>query len=80
MKNGVDLLESILGQMLFRKYVHILLTDRGSEFSAAEAMECSPDGTRRTRVYYCDPMQSGQRELWKTNMLNFVISFQKELT
>ena len=38
MKNGVDLLESILGQMLFRKYVHILLTDRGSEFSAAEAM------------------------------------------
>lgn len=61
MKNGVDLLESILGQMLFRKYVHILLTDRGSEFSAAEAMECSPDGTRRTRVYYCDPMQSGQK-------------------
>ena len=34
MKSGVDLLESILGQMLFRKYVHILLTDRGSEFSA----------------------------------------------
>lgn len=31
MKNGVDLLESILGQTLFRKYVHILLTDRGGE-------------------------------------------------
>ena len=47
MKQGVDLLE-----------VHILLTDRGSEFSAADAMETSADGTRRTRVFYCDPMQS----------------------
>ena len=61
MKNGVDLLESILGQALFSKYVHVLLTDRGTEFSSAEAMENSPDGTRRTRVYYCDPMQSGQK-------------------
>ena len=61
MKNGIDLLESILGQMLFHKYVHVLLTDRGTEFSLAEAMENSPDGTRRTRVYYCDPMQSGQK-------------------
>ena len=24
-------------------------------------MEHSTDGTRRTRVYYCDPMQSGQK-------------------
>lgn len=61
MKEGVDILESILGTNLFRKYVHVLLTDRGSEFSAAEAMETSTDGTRRTRVFYCDPMQSGQK-------------------
>lgn len=61
MKEGVDLLESILGTELFRKYVHVLLTDRGTEFSAAEAMEISSDGTRRTRVFYCDPMQSGQK-------------------
>lgn len=61
MKEGVDLLESILGTELFRKYVHILLTDRGSEFTAADAMETSSDGTRRTRVFYCDPMQSGQK-------------------
>ena len=46
MKEGVDLLESILGTELFRKYVHILLTDRGSEFTAADAMETSSDGTR----------------------------------
>lgn len=61
MKAGVDLLENILGTELFRKYVHVLLTDRGSEFSAADAMETGTDGTRRTRVFYCDPMQSGQK-------------------
>ena len=61
MKEGVDLLESVLGTELFRKYVHILLTDRGSEFTAADAMETGLDGTRRTRVFYCDPMQSGQK-------------------
>lgn len=61
MKEGVDLLESILGTELFRKYVHILLTDRGSEFTAADAMETAFDCTRRTRVFYCDPMQSGQK-------------------
>ena len=61
MKQGVDLLESVLGTEVFRKYVHILLTDRGSEFSAADAMEIGPDCTRRTRVFYCDPMQSGQK-------------------
>lgn len=61
MKEGVDTLESILGTAVFRKYVHVLLTDRGTEFSAAEGMETGADGTRRTRVFYCDPMQSGQK-------------------
>ena len=61
MKQGVDLLESVLGAQVFRKYVHVLLTDRGSEFTAADAMETGTDGTRRTRVFYCDPMQSGQK-------------------
>lgn len=61
MKKGVDLLESILGTELFRKYVHVLLTDRGPEFTAADGMEAASDGTRRTRVFYCDPMQSGQK-------------------
>lgn len=61
MKEGVDLLESVLGTELFRKYVHVLLTDRGSEFTAADAMEAGAGSTRRTRVFYCDPMQSGQK-------------------
>ena len=61
MKQGVDLLESILGTEIFRKYVNVLLTDRGSEFSAADAMENGKNGTTRTRVFYCYPMQSGQK-------------------
>ena len=61
MKNGVDLLESVLEPEIFRKYVHVLLTDRGSKFSAAEAMETSGDSTRRTRVFFCDPMRAGQK-------------------
>ena len=61
MKEGVDRLAQLLGEEVFRKYVHILLTDRGSEFSAAEAMETDANGLRRTRVFYCDPMQSGQK-------------------
>ena len=67
MKEGVDLLENILGTGLFRKHVHILLTDRGTEFSAADAMETSKDGTLRTRVFYCDPMQSGQKGSLENN-------------
>lgn len=61
MLSGVCFLEEILSPSLFRKYVHVLLTDRGSEFTAAQAMETASDGTRRTRVFFCDPMQSGQK-------------------
>ena len=61
MKEGVDLLESVLGTTLFRKYVHVLLTDEGSEFTAADAMETASNGTRRTRIFYCDPMQPGKK-------------------
>lgn len=61
MLNGVNLLETILGPDVFRKYVHVLVTDRGSEFSAADAMETSSDGTTRTRLFFCDPMRAGQK-------------------
>lgn len=61
MKEGVDILFGILGPEVFRKYVGALLTDRGTEFSDAEGIETAEDGTRRTRVFYCDPMQSGQK-------------------
>ena len=61
MVSGLDALEDLLGREVFEKYVFIVLTDRGPEFSAAESMEKRADDTRRTRVFYCDPMQSGQK-------------------
>ena len=61
MKEGVDLLERILGREVFRKYVNVLLTDRGSEFTFADAMETDTDNTVRTRMFYCDPQQAGQK-------------------
>lgn len=67
MKAGVDRLEAIMGPKLFRKHVHVLLTDRGSEFTDAEGMEYDADASRRARVFYCDPMQSGQKGTLENN-------------
>lgn len=67
MKEGVDQLESILGTEIFRKYVHVLLTDRGSEFTAVDGIEMDANGLRRTRLFFCDPMQSGQKGSLENN-------------
>lgn len=67
MASGVDLLEQILTPPVFRMHSNVLLTDRGSEFSAAERMETASDGSVRTKVFYCDPMQSGQKGSLENN-------------
>lgn len=79
MKKGVDLLETILGKDIFRKYVHVLLTDRGTEFVAADAMEADSDGLLRTRVFYCDPMQSGQKGTLENNHVEMRYILPKEV-
>ena len=61
MTNGLNLLEAVLGKELFNKHVEVLLTDRGTEFSAPDALESREDNTTRTRVFYCDPMCSNQK-------------------
>ena len=58
---GINLLEESVGRNLFEKYFGVLLTDRGSEFVCPERAEFREDGSRRTRVFYCDPMRSGQK-------------------
>lgn len=80
MVKGVDLLHEILGDELFCKYVPVLLTDRGSEFACAEQMEMK-DGVRRTRVYYCDPMQSQQKPHLENihNELRFILPNECDL-
>lgn len=67
MLKGVNLLEKILGEELFQREVEVLLADRGSEFTKANEIECRDDGTRRTRIYYCDPMASWQRGSLEVN-------------
>ncbi len=61
MWKGVQLLDELLGPELFNRSVQVLLTDRGSEFTMAEAIEHREDGTIRTHIFYCDPMQSCQK-------------------
>jgi len=52
---------TLAGADLFRRLFHVLLTDNGSEFSNPRAMENAPDGTARTRLFYCDPCASWQK-------------------
>ena len=82
MASGVDSLEQILTPPVFRKHVNALLTDRGSEFSAAERMETASDGSVRTRVFYCDPMQSGQKGSLENNHieLRYILPKETDLT
>ena len=67
MADGLDLLDRILGRALFDTLAEVLLTDRGTEFSCADRFEQREDGTRRCRVFYCDPMQSGQKGSLENN-------------
>lgn len=67
MVDGVNLLETVIGADLFRRYATILLTDRGTEFMNADAFEQGLDGMRRTRVFYCDPMASCQKGSLENN-------------
>lgn len=61
MLRGILLLEQYLGPDIFNAEVEVLLTDRGSEFVSASEAEYREDGSRRTRVYYCDSMCSWQK-------------------
>ena len=67
MVEGLDLLETILGKELFSKEVEILKTDRGGEFVDADGFEKEEDVSRRTIVFYCDPMASGQKGSLENN-------------
>ena len=67
MVEGVELLEKILGKDLFSEEVAIIKTDRGSEFCDAEGFEKEENESRRTRIFYCDPMASGQKGSLENN-------------
>ena len=56
-----DRLEKRMGTYKFASVFEYILTDRGSEFGDPVALETDVDGIQRSSIYYCDPMQSGQK-------------------
>ena len=57
----INFLYNGLGHDDFCAMFPVILTDNGSEFSDPAAIETAPDGTPRTKVFYCDPMASWQK-------------------
>ena len=62
-----DMLYEMLGPIVFRKTFRIILTDNGPEFKDPWSIEMTPDGKRRTRVFYCDPYKSNQKGRLETS-------------
>lgn len=56
-----DRLEKRMGTYEFLTVFEYILTDRGSEFGNPNSLETGIDEIQRTSIYYCDPMQSGQK-------------------
>jgi transposase, IS30 family len=52
---------TMAGADLYRRLFPVLLTDNGSEFSNPGALENAPQGSARTRLFYCDPCASWQK-------------------
>lgn len=57
-----DRLEKRMGTYEFATVFECILTDRGSEFADPVAPETGISGIQRSSIYYCDPMQSGQKD------------------
>ena len=62
-----DRLYAELGPELFAWLFPVILTDRGTEFSNPSRIEKCGDGTRRTWVFFCDPMNSNQKSQLERN-------------
>lgn len=56
-----DRLERRMGTYEFLSVFEYILTDRGTEFGDPDALETGINGIQRSNIYYCDPMQSGQK-------------------
>ncbi len=61
-KRVFDYLESGLGLECFKRLFPVILTDNGSEFRRVNNLELTADYEQRTKVFYCDPMASWQKE------------------
>lgn len=62
-----DRLYADLGPRIFKKTFRIILTDNGPEFKDPWSIESAPDGSKRTKVFYCDPYTSNQKSRLEKN-------------
>lgn len=63
-KSVIDAINNLcntIGIRTFKKYFPVILTDNGSEFKNPWDIEKNEAGTRRTKVFYCDPYVSNQK-------------------
>lgn len=62
-----DRLTHMLGADLFHRLFPVILTDGGSEFQAAAALEHSREGEPRTRMFFCNPYSAWQKGALEKN-------------
>lgn len=65
--HALDLIEGLIGLDCFKTLFRVVLTDRGSEFLDFELLERGLGGGKRCKIYYCDPMKSGQKGACEKN-------------
>ncbi len=65
--DAINRLCDTIGLRTFKKYFPIILTDNGPEFKDPWDIEKNEAGTRRTRVFYCDPYVSNQKARLEKN-------------
>ena len=62
MSNSLTKLQDKLTDIEYEKLFSLLLTDRGSEFGKPQQFEINmKTGEIRSKIFYCDPMQSSQK-------------------
>ena len=62
MSETLNKFQNILSDKEYESLFSVLLTDRGSEFAKPQQFEINMDtGEIRSKIFYCDPMQSSQK-------------------
>ena len=72
MSNTLDKLQERLSSKEYENLFSVLLTDRGTEFAKPQQFEINMStGEIRSKIFYCDPMQSSQKPHVENNH-NFI--------
>lgn len=70
-------LETNLSKARFTTMFHTVLTDNGSEFAKADALECTNRPLKRCNLYYCDARASQQKGKIERTMNTYVSMYHR---